>query len=179
MKKLLIVFIFLIVFITGCSLGGNTPSDKVAYFLDRYKNNETVVINELNQYLDSEKIDDDLRDDYKEVYLRQYTNLKYNIKDETINGDEATVDVQITVFDYFKSNKLSGDYFITNNSEFVLEDGSIDENKYASYKINKLLETTDTVDYTITFNLQKLDGEWVVQDLSLEELSKIHGTYEY
>ena len=122
MKKIIVVLVLMVMFMTGCSLASNTPSDRVREFLDRYKNNDTVVINELNEYLDSENYDQDTKDKYREVYLRQYTNLNYDIKDETINGDEAVVEVQVTVFDYYKTNTLSGDYFIANQTEFYFLD---------------------------------------------------------
>ena len=35
---------------TGCTMGSKTPSDKVKDYLNRYKNNETIVVNELNEY---------------------------------------------------------------------------------------------------------------------------------
>lgn len=42
-----------------------------------------------------------------------------------------------------------------------------------------MLDTTDTVDYTLTINLKKKDSKWEVEPLTHEELTKLHGTYEY
>lgn len=182
MKKFLLLLIVLIGMIatTGCSLMSKTPSDAVTKYLNKYKNNETVVINELNEFLDQdEELDDETKEEYREIYLRQYSNMKYEIKDETINGDTAEVKVQITVFDYYKTNIASGDYFTANQADFIDEDGDVDLTKYIAYKINKLLDTTDTVDYTLNITLQKVDNEWEVNPLSNDDLNKIHGTYEY
>ena len=55
----------------------------------------------------------------------------------------------------------------------------IDFSKYFEYKIKQLLDTTDTVDYTITLNLKKNNDKWEVEPLTNEELEKLHGTYEY
>ena len=40
-------------------------------------------------------------------------------------------------------------------------------------------ESYQTVDYTIDFTLTKVDNEWVVNDLTTEQLEKIHGVYAY
>ena len=179
MKKYIIVIALLMVVLTGCALSEVTPTDAVRSYLDRYKNNETVVVNELNEYLSTEDMNDDVRDNYRKVYLRQYSNMKYEIKDETINGDKAVVTVQVTVFDYFKANNDSDAYYAANESEFILENGDIDVSKFVAYKINKLTETTDTVTYTMDINLVKVDGDWEVQPLSMDDLNKLHGVYEY
>lgn len=179
MKKIFLVIVGALIVATGCTMLSNKPSDAVSRFLNKYKNNDTVVVNELNEYLSTEDLSEEAMEDYREIYLRQYSNMKYEIKDEEINGDEAEVDVQITVFDYYKTNALAGDYFTANQADFINDDGDVDLTKYLAYKINKLLDTTDTVDYTLEIKLQKIDNEWEVQPLSLDDLNKLHGTYEY
>ena len=178
MKK--IIALLLVVFIvTGCTLVGSKPKDSVSRFLNNYKNNSESVVKELDEYLASQDLEEETLKDYKELYLKQYSNLKYDIKDEKINGDSAIVEVQITVFDCYKSDKLAGDYFTANQADFVGDDGDIDFSKYFAYKIRKMLDTTDTVDYTLTINLKKKDSKWEVEPLTHEELTKLHGTYEY
>ena len=179
MKKLLAVLLLLAVFISGCSLMASGPKDAVTKFLNKYKNNDQSVVNELNDYLKTEELDEETLEDYREIYLRQYSNLKYEIKDEKIDGDKATVDVQITVYDYYKTNVESGNYFTANQADFVDDDGDIDFVKYFKYKVKKMLDTTDTVDYTLTLNLSKNDDKWEIEPLTTEQLTKLHGTYEY
>lgn len=179
MKKYLFLLITSILLLTGCVFLGNAPKDEVAKFLNNYKNNGESVVNELNDYLDEQNLDEDTKEDYRELYLRQYSNLKYEIKDQKIDGNNATVEVQITVFDYYKTDKLTGDYFTANQADFVDADGDVDFSKYFTYKIKKLLDTTDTVDYTLTLNLKKNDNKWEIEPLTNEELMKLHGTYEY
>lgn len=179
MKKYLFLLITSILLLTGCAFLGNTPKDEVARFLNNYKNNSESVVDELNDYLKDQNLDEDTLEDYRELYLRQYSNLKYEIKDQKIDGNNATVEVQITVFDYYKTDKLTGDYFTANQADFVDDDGDIDFSKYFAYKIKKLLDTTDTVKYTLTLNLKKNDNKWEIEPLTNEELMKLHGTYEY
>lgn len=179
MKKLLVLLIIPIIFLTGCMMQ-NTPSDATKEFLSKYKNNDSEVVEELNEYLSTQDLDESELEDYREIYLRQYSNLSYKIKSEVINGDKSVVSVEITVFDYYKSNKDVGDYFTANQADFVNDDGDVDFTKYFAYKIQMLLETTDKVTYTIDINLTKnSNGNWEVQELTNEELSKLHGTYEY
>lgn len=179
MKKIMTLLVVGLICLTGCALFSNTPSDAVKKFLDNYKNNSDTVVDELNDYLTTEDLTDDEMKDYREIYLRQYSNLKYEIKDETINGDKAEVEVQITVYDYYKTNTASSEYLTTNKDEFIDDDGDIDLTKYLSYKIEQLLSTNDTVDYTITLTLNKVDDTWQIDPLTTEQLTKLHGTYEY
>lgn len=179
MKKIITLLVVSIMCLTGCALMNNGPSDSVKKFLDNYKNNDEVVVDELNDYLTTEELSDDEMKDYREIYLRQYSNLKYEIKNEKIDGDKAEVEVQVTVYDYYKTNKASGEYLTANKADFVDDDGDVDLTKYLSYKISKLLDTTDTVDYTLTLTLNKVDDKWEIDPLTTEQLTKLHGTYEY
>lgn len=179
MKKIITLLVVSIMCLTGCALMSNSPSDSVKKFLDNYKNNDEVVVDELNDYLTTEELSDDEMKDYREIYLRQYSNMKYEIKNEKIDGDKAEVEVQVTVYDYYKTNKASGEHLTANKADFVDDDGDVDLTKYLSYKISKLLDTTDTVDYTLTLTLNKVDDKWEIDPLTTEQLTKLHGTYEY
>lgn len=179
MKKVCALLVISLLLVTGCTLLGSAPKDEAAKFFNSYKNNNETVVKELDDYLNTQNLDEDTLKDYRELYLKQYSNLKYDIKDQKINGDTALVEVQITVFDYYKTDKLAGDYFTANQADFVGDDGDIDFTKYFAYKIRKLLDTTDTVDYTLTLNLKKVNDKWEVEPLTNEELMKLHGTYEY
>lgn len=99
MKKILLIILSIII-ITGCSLVPGGPSDAVKDFLSKYKNNDQVVIDELNNYLSGENLDEATIKEYREIYTRQYSNMSYKIKGERIDGDKATVTVEITVYDY-------------------------------------------------------------------------------
>ena len=60
-----------------------------------------------------------------------------------------------------------------------MTDGEYDEGLFTDYKLEQLDKVNDTVDYTIDFTLTKVDNEWVVNELTNEQLEKIHGVYEY
>ena len=166
MKKIFAMLLVSVLLLTGCAMLGSSPKDEAAKFLNNYKKNSESVTKELDDYLATQDLDEETLKDYKELYLKQYSNLKYEIKDEKI--------------DYYRTDKLAGDYFTANQADFVDDDGDVDFSKYFAYKIGKMLDTTDTVDYTLTLNLKKNeDNMWEVEPLTNEELMKLHGTYEY
>ena len=48
------------------------------------------------------------------------------------------------------------------------------------YKLDKMKNVKETVEYTIEFNVSKDDkGNYKVVDLSTDDLEKIHGIFNY
>ena len=45
------------------------------------------------------------------------------------------------------------------------------------YKIEKMQDVKDTVTHTIDLSLTKKAGIWTVDELSSDDISKIHGLY--
>lgn len=127
MKK---VFIgFLIVFLSACSLAvTSTPKQIVSEFLDKYKNQDNVVMNQLEDTINSEYSNEDYRNRYKTLMINQYKNMEYEIKDEIIEDDNAVVEAQITVYDYASAIRNSNDYLNNNPKEFMLNKPTIDMN---------------------------------------------------
>ena len=105
--------------------------------------------------------------------------MSYEIKNETIDGKTAVVEVEIKVYDYYKVNQEAENYFNNNQSEFKMEDGTIDITKYNEYKLNALDKANDKVTYTLNLTLSQDNDNWVLDDLTDTEISKIHGLYAY
>ena len=179
MKKIKLFFVTMLMLIltTACSLG-STPTSAVERLFASYNNNDEEIMVELDDYVNTSSLSDEQNKKYKEVYLKQFRDLKYEIKEEVIDGDSATVTTQITVYDYYKAEKDANNYLTTNSDEFMT-DGEYDESKFTDYKLKELDKVNTTVDYTIDFTLTKVDNEWVVNELTNEQLEKIHGVYEY
>lgn len=120
MKKILIYLscIMIVVLLSGCSMD-NTPTKKVENFLDNYTSGSNTVLNQLKEMVDSDSMmDDNQRNTYSDIMKRQYKDMTYEIKDETINGDNATVTAEIEVYDYYKANKDAETYYNNNPGEF-------------------------------------------------------------
>lgn len=179
MKKIKVFFVTMLMLIltTACSLG-STPSSAIERLFASYNNNDEEIMVELDDYINTSNLTDEQNDKYKEIYLKQFRDLKYEIKEEVVDGDTATVTTQITVYDYYKTENDANNYLTTNSDEFMT-DGVYDESKFTDYKLKELDKVNETVDYTIDFTLTKVDNEWVVNELTNEQLEKIHGVYEY
>lgn len=177
MKRNLLLFIsvFLLLITAGCNLLNN-PTEKVKEVLNKYQNNSNVVVTELNDYLDTLAISTAHYDKYKNIYLKQYKDLTYEIKDEKIDGDNAVVTTQVEVYDYYTVDNDVTSYIASNPTEFN-ENGVYDNTIALDYKIDELNKTDKRITYTIDFTLTQVDGKWIVDSLTNEELEKIHGTY--
>ena len=171
MKK--IFYIVLSVFIlTGCGNMNNTPTKKVEALLSKYQSNDSEVMNDLdNVLLTDSNFTDDERNDYKEFMKKHYQDMTYKIKDESIDGDSATVEVEVTVRNYSNAVNEANDYRLNNSSEFD------ENNTFASYRLGKLKDVTDTETYTIVFTLTKTNDEWQVNPLSTDDEDKLNGLY--
>lgn len=164
-KLLLIVFSSLMLF--GCSLNNNTPTKKTEEFLNRYKNLDSEVLSDLELSLSTTGLTkNEHQVKYTNVMKRQYSDMMYKITNETVNGDEAEVEVNISVYDLYK---------VTREGE---KEESQDD-KYYNNILDEMLDTDDRVDYTITINLVKRDDKWVVNNLDNETRQKLHGMYNY
>ncbi len=174
MKKILYSLVA-IVLLTGCSCTanmGNTPTKKVEDYLNKYQTNDDGVINDLDEVLTNDTtLTDAERTDYSDFMKTHYRDMQYEIKDETIDGDTATVNAEVTVRSYADVVNEANDYRLNNPDEFD------DDNTFATYRLDRLKEVTDTETYTITFHLTKEDEEWKIEDLSEDDLRKLSGLY--
>lgn len=184
MKKI-IVFIAALFFVTGCSCSNtkltmDTPTKKVENFFSNYQTLHEDVLKQLDEVVKKEEnFTDEQRKEYKELIKNHYKNLTYEIKDEVINGDTATVTVEIEVTDYSKVMTDADNYLSKNPNEFNDSTGVYDVSLFTKYRLEKLKEAKDKVKYTLNLTLTKVDDEWVMDTISDTDESKIHGMYVY
>jgi len=183
MKKLLISILSIsltLLFLVGCDNVMNTPTKRVEEFLNDYQTNDNTVITQLNNTLTNEmSLTDIQKDDYRNIMKKQYQDLVYTIKDETVNGDKSIVKVEIEVYDYNKVIKEADSYMLLNQTEFLDENDEVDNNKFMDYKIARMKEVSERVKYTIEFTLTKIDNSWKLDDITEIDRQKIHGIYSY
>ena len=175
----LFLLLSLALVIVGCGNMSNTPTKKVEEFLSKYQTQDKEVLDQLDTVVDDAIVlTEDQKDDYYDLMKRQYKNLNYKIKDEVIDGDNATVVVEVEVLDYGNAISEAETYLNNNKEEFLLEDKeTIDTEKFMTYKISKMGEVKEKVTYTINFTLTKEDGTWKLNDLSDIDHLKLHGLY--
>lgn len=179
MKKILL-FLGAFVFMVGCNNLMNTPTKKVEEFLNKYQTMDSEVMNQLNYTLDENyTLTENQKEDYKTVMKKQYKDLIYTIKEETVDGDTSTVKVEIEVYDYSKAIEIADNYLINNQNEFINEDGSVNSEKFMDYKIDEIEKQTDRVKYTLELTLTKQADTWKMDDITEIDRQKIHGIYSY
>ena len=181
MKKIIALISLLFIF-TACSLSDidNTPTKKVEALFNNYQTLDKLVLDDLDLIIAKENnYTSEQKDKYRDILKKHYQDLTYEIKDETVNGDKATVEVEIEVTDFHKAIEDSKKYLKENRDEFLDSNNNYDESKYIDYELKKLKDTDETVKYTLSLTLTKKDKEWVLDDLSDEDEEKILGMYNY
>lgn len=177
MKKV-IVIISCMLLLVGCNFN-NTPTKKVEELFKKYQKLDDSVISDLELTTEGTNLTtEEEKASYMKAMKMQYSDLKYEIMDEDVNGDEATVTVKISVYDFYKVQKDAEEYLKNHENEF-LTDEIYDAAKFMKYKLKAMVDASDRVEYTIKVNLIKEDDEWVTEALDKTTLQKIHGTYDY
>ena len=148
----------------GCSLG-NTPTSKTEDLLSRYQMLDNSINVSYTNLTTDTNLNQDIIKKYEKVIEKQYRNLSYEVKDEVIDGENATVTIEVEVMNYKdvinKYNKI--DY---------------DVNEYHKMITNDLDSAKDTVTYTLDITLTKDNTDtWNIDSLSTENKSKLLGIY--
>ena len=182
MKKILMLGGCLLV-LTGCSLGTgmlNTPKKQVESFFSKYQTLDQSVLDDLDKVVAEEELfNTEQRDAYRSLMKKHYQGITYDIKDERVDGDEATVTVEIEVTDYSKTMAEAELYKEQNPNEFQDENGVYNASKFMDYQLEQLKDVKDKVKYTLDLTLKKEGDEWKLNPLSETDEQKLHGTYTY
>ena len=167
-KNKLLLFALPILFITlvGCEMD-NTPTSKVENLFMKYQKLDNDIDNGIDSVLNEQNMSDSQKERYKKILEKQYKNLTYQIKEETIDGDTATVTAEIEVTDLKKS--VDGLVFDSN----IYTKETFDEER-----LNRLEQAKDKIKYTLELTLTKTkNDEWKLNSLTNEQIKKIQGMY--
>ena len=177
LKKILAICLGIFILV-GCTNTNNTPSKKVEDFLSKYQKLDDDVLTQLDLTLDNDQdMSDDQKKDYRALMEKQYQNLSYKITDEKEEDDTATVEAEIEVYDYQTSVTKSTEYFNSHKAELVTDTDKDGTKKFIDYKIKEMKNVSDKTKYTMTFNLTKNNGEWILDDITDTDRQKLHGLY--
>ncbi len=178
MKKILVVLCAILLF-TGCScsLNDNKPEEAVDTFFEKYRAKDDDIITQLVDTIENEGLNDDAKKTYQDLMEKQYDQFAYVIKDVKEENDQATATVELTVLNYRSAVLKAEEELKSNPEKFNDDEGKFSEEKYMNYKIEKMQEVTDTTTHTIELSLSKDNGMWKVNQLSSDDISKLHGLY--
>ena len=165
MKKRIILFISLIFVLVGCAIS-NTPTSKVEELFNKYQTVDDDISLGIDNVIEEQNLSDDHKTRYRKLLEDQYKNLSYEIKDELIDGDNATVLVEIEVTDY---KRAIGD--LTFDSSIYTKDS------YDEERLNRLEKARYKVKYTLEIKLNKDRDEWKVEALTNDQIKKIQGMF--
>ena len=179
MKKIIAIILSLTLLV-GCDMLdiNNTPTKKVEEYLNKFQINDEEVLNDLDKVLINLKINDENKEEYREIIKKQYKDMQYSIKEEKEDGDEATVTAEIIVKDFTKIISEAEKYKKENINEFYEED-MYNDNLYKKYLLDKLKDAKDKITYTLVFKLKNKNGKWQLQPITGEIEDKILGIYNY
>ena len=168
LKKKLLLFALpiLFTFLVGCEMA-NTPTSKVEDLFTKYQKLDTDIDNGINNILDEQNLSESQKERYRKILENQYKNLTYQIKEETIDGDNATITAEIEVTDLKKS--LEG---------LVFDSTIYTKETFDEERLNRLEKAKDKVKYTLELTLTKSSNdEWKLNALTNEQIKKIQGMY--
>ena len=179
MKKILysIFIISFSLFLLGCGKE-MTAREAVSNYLENYITLDSSVTEQLDNFVKEENdLNDSQKEVYKDILKKEYSSLTFDIENERYEGDTAYLKVKINVINLYKAQQEALDYYNENSNEFNNEEGNYDKSKFMDYRLEKMKEANETINYDIEFKLIKTDDKWQVTQLSNDDLKKIHGIY--
>ena len=182
MKKFgkILLVVLLLIMLVGCDNMMDTPTKKVENLLNKYQNEDKEVLEQLDKVVeDAGTLNSNQQEKYRKLMKRQYQNMNYKIKNQSEDGNNATIVVEVEVYDYGRTISEAESYLSNNREQFLIdpENDVVDNSKYLDYKIEKMSNTNDRVTYTINFTLVKEEDEWILNDLNDIDRLKLHGLY--
>jgi len=176
MKKILLIVIILFSLV-GC--GGKTAKSAAESYLMKYRNLDSEVLVDLENIIETENLTRNQEEKYRDILKKQYKDLSYKIIEEEYDNEISYVTVKIEVYDLYKAQSDASSYLNSNPEAFYNENNEYDVNKYIDYKLDKMKNMLDRIEYTVTFTVTKEDDKYYVEQPTEESLEKIHGIYNY
>ena len=172
MKKFLSLLVVLALCFTLFSCGNNpSPKDVANSYLSAIKAGDTEKLSKLYagdvsdvSFDEVTDMDDSYSDEFLDTIKSKLLSFEYTVSNETINGDQATVDVTIKTYDI-------GTAFSDTISEYFSQAMTLIFSGASEDKLNSLLEETFTkkineaaFDYesTVPLKLTKTETGWII-----------------
>ena len=178
MKKLVSILLISILVFSLSACGSPSPTEVTTTFLDAvkaqstedmadiYKDGSWSLSEEAGEEADLEDLDE-MSQYFQETVLPKLLEYDYEILEEKIDGDKATVDVKITTYDLGNAfTAFFGEYL---TQAFALAFSDTSEDAIEELGISIFKEKVDAMEKTftktVTIPLSNVDGAWVIDEL--------------
>lgn len=166
MKRKLFLLLLPLLFLVGCEMG-NTPTAKVEDLFMKYQKLDSDIDTGIDDVLKEQNMSESQKERYRSLLKKQYKNLSYEVLEELIDGDIATVMVEVEVIDYKRAI-----------NDLVFDSTVQTKEQYDDEKLNRLENAQEKVTYTLEVGLTKdEEGIWKLNTLSTEDIKKIQGMF--
>lgn len=174
-KKIIAIIMSLILVIGLCSCGGPTPTETVDSFLTAVQSSDAETIKTVysGESFDFSKEISDYDSDVEEVekiatevLIPKILDFDYELSNEKIEGDKATVDVTLTTYNLGNAlTSFMSEYF--SQALTLAFSGASDEQleKVATTIFKSKVEDMEkNCTNTVTVSLTKKDNTWVIDE---------------
>lgn len=176
MKKLFALTaaaMFCVFALVGC--GGPTPTETVTQFLEGVKTADqeaiaATYVKDSYTLFDEESSDDTvsgMSSAMDDELLAKMLEFEYEVSNEVIDGDKATVDVKITTYSLGSAINSFMTDFISQALTLSLSGASDEEVTKLAENIltDKVMNMEKTYTETVTVKLTKVDGTWTINKM--------------
>ena len=167
MKKLfIIVCATLCLTLCGCSKEV-TPTSVTKDFVEGMRNE--IKTNYLEYFGDVTETEDSFSKEFEEKLANSIAGFDYSINNETIDGDNATVNVTFKTYDYGLFIKTFLGEYIQKAFTLALGGGTEEDvekiaNELAEEKFEEMTKEGKKSELSMDFKLNKVDGSWVLDE---------------
>ena len=155
-KKVSILLLALCLILVTVACSSPSPSDALKADLENAKSSPEDIVGDIG--------DSGFSDELNTALVNKMLEFEYEIGEEKVDGDTATVELTITTYPF-------GDMFTTVINDLMDQaySGEIDTDADVETLVSDMImDEMDTLEKsyskTITVNLNKEDGAWVVQE---------------
>ncbi len=192
MKRILCIILTIMMTLTlvSCGSSGNdpepqplpeegqmTPVQTADAFLKAFKSKDTEKMKEyyegeISDLSMIEEEDDSAMADLINAMVEKILDFDYSLGNETIKGDEASVEVNFTTYDFSGilqdiMNNLMSDAVALGLSGLSQEEMEAEINELIGSKFSAALDSADKDwEGKVTMDLVKKDSKWLVKDVS-------------
>lgn len=174
---LFILLLFVVIFGIIGKKASSSPKQLVKGYMKQYQIEDKAVTSKI-KYAFQDKLNSEQEKRYKEIIKKQYRRLKYTIEDSYIGDIEANFSINFTVVDLKSEYDRANSYVLSHQDKFSNGDGEIDTKKAINYKLEKMEEAEEIVEYTITITCYKdKNGDWNISYPSATDIAKLQGIF--